>query len=142
MPYSAFKIVKSLTQGLKAGGYFINFEPTFGNLFYKKLREVVYRSNPMFDHQSEQAFLVKQLLNIFQQSGLVLRDIIYPGLISYVLYYNPEAFPDLNIGGRRMVRSLFTIERLFMRSLIGRVLSFATLSLWQRPKQYKLSGYK
>ena len=57
----------------------------------------------------------------------------WPGLASYVLYYNPDAFPSLNLGGERAVRTAFALDRPFFRTPIGRFFSFATLSLWRRP---------
>ncbi len=132
VPHIAGNILKSLAKGLNPGGYFISFEPTHGNMLFHKVRESIYRSNPAFDSQTERSFLVEELTAMFQNAGLTLCDMIYPGLLSYVMYYNPEAFPALNIGKQGMVRTLFKIDQAFMRSSLGRMFSFATLSLWKK----------
>jgi len=69
----------------------------------------------------------------FTDAGLAPKDLCFPGLSAYVLYYNPDAFPKLNLGGKKLVKTLFNLDRLFLRNTIGRVFSFATLSLWQKP---------
>jgi hypothetical protein len=70
---------------------------------------------------------------MFRGAGLVERYRSHPGLLAYVLYYNPYAFPRLNVGGVGAVDLLYALERPFHRSPVGRVLSFATLSIWRRP---------
>ncbi len=132
VPHIAGSVLKSLAKGLKTGGCFINFEPTHGNMLFHKLRETIYRSNPAFDSETERSFLLEELTAMFQNAGLTLCDMIYPGLLSYVMYYNPEAFPALNIGKQGTVRALFKIDQAFMRSTLGRMFSFATLSLWKK----------
>lgn len=125
-------VIERLGQGLKTGGYFINFEPTHDNPVFKAIRSHIYRDNDLFDADTEQAFDLRDLNSMFLRNGFEIVDQIYPGLASYVLYYNPDAFPFLNVGGARMVRFLFGLDRLFFRSAIGRRLSFATLTLWRK----------
>ena len=132
-PGFAGAIVKSLSQGLRSEGLFINFEPTHGNALFRGVREYIYRSNSLFDSQTERAFAVEELLGFFSDAGLNLTKIRFPGLISYVLYYNPDAFPALNFLGGRMVKATFAVDRLFYTNSIGRFLSFATLSIWRKP---------
>ena len=131
--HAAADTVKRLTAAIRPGGWFISLEPTHGNELFGALRKAIYRHNALFDSATEQDFAVRELRAMFEGAGLDLIDVMYPGLLSYVLYYNPDAFPLLNIGGARTVRFLFSIERPLMRSGVGRVLSFATLSLWRRP---------
>jgi SAM-dependent methyltransferase len=132
VPDHAAGVVKLLAKSLKPGGIFINFEPTFGNYVFKKIREKIYNKNTLFDAQTERSFAVDELIGMFKSSNLRARKIRFPGLLSYVLYYNPDAFPSLNIGGGTLVRILFYIDKLLYASWIGRKLSFATLSIWQR----------
>jgi len=58
---------------------------------------------------------------------------MYPGLLAYVLYYNPDAFPGLDRGGSAGVRLAWTLDRPLIGTALGRLLSFCTLSLWERP---------
>ena len=132
-PLDAARIVTNLAPALRSGGIFVNFEPTHGNPIFKKVRDRIYRDNSLFDEQTERAFPVSGLVDMFEQTGLKLRKILYPGLLSYVLYYNPDAFPFLNVGGRGLVDATYSLDKLFYRNDIGRTLSFATLSIWRKP---------
>ena len=125
-------VVRQLRGALREGGYFINLEPTHNFKPLHWVRESIYKRNPLFDDQTEQGFWLSDLDRFFIDSGYKLIDQIYPGLLTYVLYYNPDAFPMLNIGGPRSVRTLFRMESPFFRSYLARKLSFATLSLWQK----------
>jgi SAM-dependent methyltransferase len=129
----ADEVVANLSTALAPGGYFINFEPTHDNWILRKVREYVYRKNAFFDDDTEQGFELDDLHGMFRKH-LTLVDEIYPGLLAYILYYNPDAFPKLNMGSERMVNFLFSAEKWFYRNWIGRKCSFATLSLWQKPR--------
>lgn len=132
VPDHAQDAVKRLSSCLEEGGYFLNLEPTHGNIVTRKVREAIYNRNSLFDEETERAFSVNELKDIFQQSGLQLADISFPGLLSYVLFYNPDAFPILNKGGSLAVKATFAFDRLWLRNRVGKTLSFATLSLWQK----------
>jgi SAM-dependent methyltransferase len=125
-------VVGKLHQALNAAGYFISLEPTHDNILFRNIRERIYRKNPLFDDDTERAFELDELNSVFQANGFFLVDQIYPGLLSYVLYYNPDAFPKLNLGGSPVVKALFQLDSLFFRNYIGKKLSFATLSLWRK----------
>lgn len=133
VPDIAPDVIRSLAGGLTPGGWFISFEPTCGNRLFHKTREIIYRSNRAFDSETERSFFVEELITMFQGAGLTLCDILYPGLLAYVLYYNPEAFSMLNLGNEETVKTAFNFDKAFIRSSIGRMLSFATITLWQRP---------
>ena len=135
VPDAASAAVKTLAASLRSGGYFINLEPTNGNWLFGKIRERIYRGNELFDQQTERAFDVDELFSMFRNAGLGLVDATYPGLLSYVLYCNPDAFPALNVGGTRLVRLLYYLERPILRLSIARLLSFATLTLWRKPQE-------
>lgn len=132
VPHIAKQVVERLSKAIKPGGYFINLEPTSGNPLFTMIRDRIYKKNSLFDEETERAFDVKELLDFFTSAGMEAKDITYPGLLSYIMYYNPDAFPFLNIGGAPMVKTTFGLDRLFIRNVIGRTFSFATLSLWQK----------
>ncbi|OPY94261.1 hypothetical protein A5906_15060 [Bradyrhizobium sacchari] len=132
-PSNAAQIVANLVPTLRQGGIFVSFEPTHGNPIFRKVREQIYRKNSLFDEETEQAFPVHALIQLFKATGLKSRKVLYPGLVSYVLYYNPDAFPGLNVGGRRLVDATYAFDKLFYTNLVGRALSFATLSVWTKP---------
>jgi hypothetical protein len=72
-------------------------------------------------------------VRLFTDAGLHSELICYPGLLSYIMYYNPDAFPALNIGGKSLVSLLYAFDKLFYKNPVGRALSFATLSVWSKP---------
>lgn len=133
VPHIAKPVVDRLCKAIKPGGHFINLEPTHGNPLFKAIRDRIYDNNSLFDEETERAFDVHELFDFFESAGMEPKDITYPGLSAYVLYYNPDAFPLLNRGGKGLVKFLFALDRLFMRNKVGRFFSFATLSLWQKP---------
>ncbi len=126
-------VVQRLSRALVPGGRFINFEPTQNNALFRYVRNRIYRKNNLFDADTERGFDLDELNGLFRRNGFVLEDQIYPGLLSYVLYYNPDAFPALNVGGTRLVKFLAGVDRCFFRNWVGRKLSFATLSMWRKP---------
>jgi len=122
-------VLARLYRAVRPKGHFINFEPTHNNFVFRKLRERIYARNSLFDADTERAYELEELNAAYRRAGFRIEDQIYPGLLSYVLYYNPDAFPRLNLGGARSVRTAFEVDRPFFRSWPGRHLSFATLSL-------------
>ena len=132
IPDFAKDFVGTIHEILNKGGYFINFEPTHDNSFYKIIRELIYKKNPMFDSQTEKGFALSHLNGIYSSFGFKIIDQIYPGLLSYILYFNPEAFIFLNIGNKWSMRLVFNIEKIFFKNIVGRKLSFATLTLLQK----------
>ncbi|ALS59536.1 class I SAM-dependent methyltransferase [Pandoraea norimbergensis] len=126
-------VVARLCAALKPGGHFLTFEPTQNTWLTRKVRQRIYEKNALFDNETEQGFDLPALDAMFTQQQMMRVDQVYPGLLAYVLYYNPDAFPLLNRGGPRAVRSAFAIDRLFWRGWLGRTLSFATITLWRKP---------
>jgi hypothetical protein len=125
-------VLSGLAATLKSNGYFISYEPTHNNWLTRRIRNRIYQKNAIFDHETEQGFEFVDLEYKFRNAGFKKVDQVYPGLLSYVLYYNPDAFPWLNVGGQLLVRLSFWIDRLFWRTWIGKKLTFATLTLWQK----------
>lgn len=111
-----------------------SLEPTHGNPLTRAVRDRIYRRNALFDEQTERAFSVRDLFGMFEAAGLRRRVVMYPGLLAYVLYYNPDAFPGLNRGGSAGVRLAWTLDRPLIGTALGRLLSFCTLSLWERER--------
>jgi SAM-dependent methyltransferase len=126
------EVIYKIYKCLKKGGYFINFEPTNNNLFLELIREKVYKSNSIFDEETEGDYKLLDLNKFYKNAGFEIKDQIYPGLLSYILYYNPDAFPWLNIGGTKLVKLIFKMDKLFFRNFIGKKFSFATLSLLKK----------
>ena len=121
----------NLSKGLKIGGYLIAFEPTHSNPLIRAIRRWIYKSNPLFDEDTERDFHIRELHDIFRASGLVhCRDLNF-GLIAYILFYNPDAFPMLNRGPLGLVKMAWAFDKLFAWNAIGRYFSFGTLSLWR-----------
>ena len=133
VPNDAKEIVRSLASGLTADGLFINLEPTFGNPITNFVRRKIYENNDIFDEVTERDFHISELEDMFVSAGLNNVSTLYPGLLAYVLYYNTYAFPFLNKGGKKVVQLFFGVDRLFVRNVIGRIFSFATLSIWKKP---------
>lgn len=132
VPKHVASVIGRLNAALRAGGFFISLEPTHNNILFRTIREYIYRRNSLFDAETEQAFELAQLNDYFRRNKFRLVRQIYPGLLAYVLYYNPDAFPRLNVGGESVVKMIFGLEKCFYTNVIGRKLSFATLSLWQK----------
>ena len=128
----AQEVLIKLRKSLRPGGYFVNFEPTHNNWFSRRIRQRIYKSNDLFDADTEQGFEYNDLVLSFKNAGYVKVDEVYPGLLAYILYYNPDAFPALNIGGKFLVKGLFALDRLFWTGWIGRKLTFATMTIWKR----------
>ena len=126
-------VVQRLAAALRPGGLFLSFEPTHGNRLTRLVRERIYLRNPVFEAATERAFAVDELAGFFTAAGLRCRHMFHPGLLAYILYYTPDAFPQLNRGGAPAVRAAFALDGLFMDNVIGRLLSFATFSIWEKP---------
>lgn len=126
------RVVRQLTTSLRSGGHFLNFEPTQNCWLTRRVRHNIYRSNPIFDNETERGFELGELNDMFVNAGMSRVDQVYPGLLAYVLYYNPDAFPQLNLGGKTAVKASFGLDRLFWRTWLAKKLSFATITLWQK----------
>jgi SAM-dependent methyltransferase len=134
VPNHTGDVLKRLAGGLKPGGFFVNYEPTQNNFIFRAVRNYIYKKNDLFDAETERAFDLEPFNDMFRAAGLKIVDQIYPGLLAFILYYNPDAFPFLNVGGKGLVRFIFGIDKLFFRNVIGRKLSFATITLLRKPQ--------
>lgn len=132
VPKYTQEVVSTLAEALTDEGFFISFEPTHNNCLFKKVRDLIYKKNELFDEQTEQAFELAELNKLFLSNNFEIVDQIYPGLLSYIFYYNPDAFPIFNLGGTFLVKTFFNIDKFFFRNFIGKKLSFATLTLFKK----------
>lgn len=132
VPDFADRICANLADALKPDGLLISLEPTDNNGLTALIRSVIYKKNHIFDEQTERAFSLKELRKIYHDAGLMVYRQYYPGLFGYVLYYNPDAFPALNIGNKRMVRTVFHAEKYFYDSFLGRLFSFCTFTVLKK----------
>jgi SAM-dependent methyltransferase len=126
---SAAPVLRMLRGAMKDSGIFINFEPTHACSLTRAVRENIYKGNSLFDSATERGFTLNELNGLYRDAGFHVVDQLYPGLLAYILFYNPDAFPFLNIGGPFLVKLLFGLDRLFCKTRIGRLMSFATLSI-------------
>lgn len=129
---SAGQAVSNISKALKPGGLFINFEPTNNNFLWKWIRNRIYEKNVIFDADTEKAFTTSEMHTIAQKNNLIVIDELYPGLLAYVLWYNPEAFPSLNIGSLSFVSSFSSLESHIWRTRFARYFSFATLTVYKK----------
>jgi SAM-dependent methyltransferase len=132
VPDYANDVVKNLSGCLDQDGYFIISEPTNNNLINKAIRDRIYRHNRIFDPETERAFSLKEYNDLFHKNGLKTILQIYPSLLAYVLYYNTYAFPGLNIGKVNLAGRIFSIDKRFFMNIIGKKLSWSTISLFRK----------
>jgi SAM-dependent methyltransferase len=125
----AAAVLSMLRGALRDNGTFINLEPTQNCFITRTVRRRIYRSNSFFDPETERAFDLVELNRLYSLSGFAVARQVYPGLLAHVLYYNPDAFPMLNVGGPLLVKLMFCFDRLFLNNAVGKLLSFATLSI-------------
>ncbi|MFN0318226.1 MAG: class I SAM-dependent methyltransferase [Burkholderiales bacterium] len=126
-------VLGRLYRALLPGGWFISFEPTQNNWITREIRARIYRHNALFDEKTERGYDLHEINAEYRSAGFEIVDQMYPGLLAYVLYYNPDAFPVLNQGGIKGVRGLYRLERPYYRSCLARWASFTTLSLLRKP---------
>ena len=123
-------VAQNISNSLKSNGLFINFEPTHNNFVFKKIREFIYKKNSLFDEETEKDFSTNELNQLFKKVNMFPVVQFYPGLLAYTLWYNPDAFPFLNVGSAKTVNMIIDIEKRLWFSRIARFFSFATLSCY------------
>ena len=126
--------LQNLAQALKPEGLLLSYEPTHNNILLRKIREYIYAKNALFDEDTERGFTTKELKRLFYKAQFKPVKQIFPGLLTYVLWYNPESFPMLNKGSTAMVDTIVNYEKKLWHSKIARYFSFSTLSVWKKNK--------
>ena len=129
VPDSAATALKNVYDSLKPGGLFVNFEPTHNFFLFRWIREKIYKKNSLFEESSERGFNLKDYEFLLNQTGFKNHFVMYNGLLGYVLYYNPDAFPWLNIGTGRIASFFSKIDMLLGRTVLGKIFSFASFSI-------------
>jgi SAM-dependent methyltransferase len=132
VPDFAQAVIGNLAACLNDGGYFVNLEPTSGNPLFRWVRKRIYKKNKIFDEATERDFSIGELEGYFTNAGLKNHKALYPGLLSYILYYNPYAFPALNMGPPQIVKLIFTLEKWLFRLGFTKYFSFVTLGIWKK----------
>lgn len=121
-----------VVRSLRPGGLFINFEPTHANPITQRIRESIYENNRFFDEQTESGFQLSSYNHILSASGLIVQRQVYPGLLLYCLFYNPDAFRSLPAVPYWLLRFLFRVEKSLYSTGLGRYWSFATITIARR----------
>lgn len=124
--------MQNIAGSIKPGGHFIVLEPTNNSKIVAKIRERVYNKNEFFDEETEHDFRLKEYNDMMYRSGLDIVDQVYPGLLGYVLFYNPDAFKWLRIGGKGLVKFMFWLEKPLFSRWPGKKFSFCTLTLLRK----------
>lgn len=132
IPHDVHNGVRNIYNSLKKGGIFLNLEPTHNNFLWKAVREKIYKDNAIFEENSERAFTLREYNKCLTVNKFRVLDQFYPGLLGYVLYYNPDAFPALNIGPPAMARMLAGLDLRLGAGVIGRTFSFATWTIAEK----------
>lgn len=122
----------NIAKALKPGGFFISFEPTNNNFLTKLIRNITYKTNSLFDEATEHGFTTKELDTLCHAAGLEKIFQFYPGLLAYILWYNPDAFPLLNVGKTNFVKKLVAFEKKFWTHPLACFFSFATFTCYAR----------
>lgn len=132
VPKYAPNILDNLSKCLKSDGCMINLEPTFNNHLLSFFCNLIYRKNKNFDHKTERRFSLSELNNYYVSAGLKTVKQLYPGLLAYLLWYNPDIFPFLNKGSIHMVKKLFSFERKIYSSRYAEKMSVATITILKK----------
>ena len=96
------------------------------------VRKLIYLKNSFFDEDNEQAFTTSELNNLAKDNNLFPVIQLYPGLLAYVLWYNPDAFPMLDKGSPKLAEKYCKIESKLWTGHFARYLSFATLTCYKK----------
>lgn len=132
IPGYAQTVLSNLSKCLSPDGYMVNLEPTFNNRLLSFLCNLIYKKNKNFDHETERRFSLNEINNYYTSAGLTITKQLYPGLLAYLLWYNPDIFPFLNRGSVRLVKKLFSFERKIYTSGYAKKMSVATITILKK----------
>ncbi len=132
VPHNVPLALKKLFASLKKGGLFLNLEPTHNNPIWRAARNHIYKHNDLFEEESEKAFEFSEYNELLKKAKFKIIYQIYPGLLGYILYYNPDAFPSLNIGPVIFAKFLGYLDLFLSKTIIGKYFSFATWTIAQK----------
>lgn len=117
---------------LAENGLLINVEPTYNNFILRIICEFIYKNNSVFDEKTERRFSLNELNGLYRRSKLEIVRQIYPGLLAYLFWGNPDAFPILNKGKLSTVKRVFNLDRHLMYTKIGKKCSVATFTILKK----------
>lgn len=126
VPHKVDVAMRNLHKALKPGGLFINLEPTHNNFLWRWVRERIYKKNDLFEESTEEGFRLKDYNRLLADSNFDVAYQFYPGLLGYILYYNPDAFPALNKGSVGIAKKLCKMDLSLGNTWFGKYFSFNT----------------
>ena len=129
MPDFTNEVATNINKMLKPGGLFLNLEPTQNNPLMRWSRKMIYHKNPIFEESTERAFDLADYNKLLKRNGFSILKQSYPGLLGYILFYNPDAFPFLNIPVMWLTKLMAKIDIALGRTSFGKYWSFATWTL-------------
>lgn len=129
VPEKVSEALARIYKSLKPGGVFLNLEPTHNNPLFASIRKQLYNSNNLFEEETEKAFSLMDYNQLLAEAKFDTVLQIYPGLLGYILYYNPDAFPSLNISLPISPETFAKLDLFLGRTFVGKYLSFATWSI-------------
>ena len=133
VPDYASEVLEKFYNALVPGGTLINFEPTYNNIFMKFVTGNIYRRNSSFESETERRFSLNELNFMYKVAGFKIKKQLYPGLLSYLLWYNPQVFKCFNVGNKKLIRKIFAKECFLYSQQFGRKWSVSTFSVLQKP---------
>lgn len=134
VPDAVSVALANIVNALKPGGLFLNFEPTSDNFLWQWIRDRIYQRNTLFEENTERGFDLTGYNRLLADAGLFVEKQQYCGLLGYVLYYNPDAFPWLSKGPDFIAKGLCHSDFWIGSTLLGRKLSFATWTLARKKR--------
>lgn len=134
VPDFAPDALKKIYNALVPGGIFINFEPTYNNSIMKLATGGIYHRISSFEEATERRFSLDELNFLYKTAGFKLKRQLYPGLLSYLLWYNPQIFKKLNVGNKKLIKKVVKKECKLYAKSIGKKMSVATFSVLEKAK--------
>lgn len=134
VPDYAGEVLDNCCSLLAENGILINVEPTYNNFIFERMCKFTYKHNPVFDEKTERRFSLNELNKLYRRSKLEIVRQIYPGLLAYLIWGNPDAFPILNRGNLSTVKKIFNIDRHLMYTKLGKKCSVATFTVLKKKK--------
>lgn len=131
--YRSEEVVKKIYESLSPAGIFVNIEPTHSNYIMEQIRAWIYLKNSFFDEKTEAGFELNKYNLMLRKTGFHIINQCFPGLLLYSALYNPDAFGQLPRIPQPILKMAFLLESSVYYSNMARFLSFATLTICQRP---------
>ena len=127
------EVLRNLHDALAPRGLFVSLEPTHDNWLWRRVRQKVYRTNRPIRCGHGAGVCICRIEGPLFVGGLSTnrRGVSWSSRLRSLL--QPRRIPlPLTSEERALSRQAFAIDRLIWSTWLGRKLSFATLSLWER----------